>query len=344
MSLLPPDSPRLYTPVTTEGGVYSEKVADHSPGIDAISTEASSFTLQVDVPYSQRSAAVSRFLGYQYVDGSTLKRVLPIAHPFWEFSRCRRITQAQGIQIAGDGPKTPVDLGPAYPRPHFARYKTYRLNLQFETPPFAYKTDAEVTEEYQRYCYIRQEPGYQSLAIDGAMFNFDAGFLAEIGDGRNPAFTSGLNIPLSVAQVLCTWYDVPLEFVKYQERYSNIQFCIGKLNATTFLGYAPSTLLMDTPTIELRPNPCPTYISTNVSMLANITFRWHYFEPLPLGQGVSTNLGHNMAFYRGDKKWYPASLINSTTKVADGVTRLYQKVDFKYLFRKPTATLPPIVP
>lgn len=339
LPLLPPDSPSLYTPVTQEGGMYSEKVADISPGTDAMSMDASSFSLTVDVPYSQRSAAVSRFLGYQYVEGTRLRRTLPIAHPFWEFSRCRRITRAQGIQVQGDGPQEPVDLGPAYPRPHFARYKTYRLDLQFETPPFAYKTDAEITEEYERYCYVRQEPGYESLFVDGTMYNYDGGYLAALTSGRVPAFASGKNIPLSVAQVLCTWYDVPLEFVQYQNVYKNINWCIGKVNSEAFLGYPAYTLLMDTPQIELRPNPVPTWVTTEVSFLANITFRYHYFEPRPLGTGVTTNLGHNMAFYRGDRAWYPASLAKVTggALTADNTTRIYQTVDFKLMFRKPTA-------
>lgn len=336
----PPNSIKLITPVSEPGGVWSEKIGNEAPGVDAVSVDASSFTSQVEVPWSQRSVAMSRILGYQYVDGTKLKRVLPIAHPFFEFARCRRIARAQGIGPRGDGPIEPVDLGPAFLRPYYANYSKLRMDLVFETLPFAFKTDEQVTKEYERYTYVRTEPGYDSYFIEGDMFRFDADatFPTSLNDQGVRAFASGRNLPISVGQVLCTWYDVPLEFVQYQSIYKNINFGIGKINNTAIFGYPKYTLLMDTPQIELRPNPLPPDISTDVSLLANITFRFHYFEPKPLGTGVTLSLGHNMALYKKTRTWFPASLVDNATGKADKTTRLYEGWDFGKLFAKPDGT------
>lgn len=338
MEPLSPDDQLLFKPRTVDGGLFQEKIDNLSPWNGHISNENSTETLVVEFPYSQKSSALARCLGYSYVSGTKLKRVLPIAHPFWEFMRCRRVSPIMGVSPLGDGPQEPEDLGENFPRPYVTNYWKLRATLHFETPPFQFKTDASVTEEYERYTYVRTEPGYESLFVDGDTFRFDGGILADTTNGNINSFPAGRNIPLSVAQVLVTWYDVPLEFITKDDIYKNINFGIGKLNSEAIFGYPANTLLMDVPEIQLRPNPLPPFISEDLSFLANITFRFHYFEPTPLGTGVTVNLGHNMAIFRGDRKWYPCSLAVGHARVADKTTRIYRKWPYKYLFRKPDST------
>lgn len=338
----------LYNPPTVQigghNGVWSEKVDNLSPGLDAISVDSSSSTAQIEVPWSQRSAIMFRVLGYSYVQGTHLKRVLPLVHPFWEFMRCRRVARAQGVRHSGDGPQMPVDLGPSFDRPYYANYDKIRLDLVYETLPFAFKTDAEVTHEYERYCYVRTEPGYDSYFVDGDTFKYDSiGQFAGLPNGVN-AFATGRNYPVAVGQVLCTWYDVPLDYVQYQGIYKNIAFAIGKINSVAIFGYPKFTLLCDTPQIELRPNPLPPEITTDVTYLANITFRFHYFDPRPLGTGVTLSLGHNMGLYRGTRTWFPVSLgvagagASSLSFTPDNTTRVYESFDMGKMFDKPDGT------
>lgn len=353
-AFISPDSDRIILPPSA-GGIYVQRVDDISPETGAFSIRASHDEAVVDVPWSQRSGAMLRFLGYQYTNGSRLNRVNPLAHGFFEFLRCRTITNVKGVGPRNDGATAPVQVGTspptapgsAFPRPYFAEYQKCRMTLGFETVPFTFKRDNETTEEYERHTWVRPEPGFQALHIDGDQFQFDGGLVSTAAGalGSAKAFPNGRAIPLSVGRILATWYDVPLDFIQNTVgRYSNFDATLNHVNKYPFLGYPASTLLCDLPHIDLRPNPLPRFISTTPTFLADVTFTFHYFNPTPLGDGVSPisdadpldhpERGHNMAIYKGDRKWYPASL--QRNGAADNTTRVYPVADFKFLFRKAT--------
>jgi hypothetical protein len=250
------------------------------------------------------------------------------------------------LKWRGEKPTEPVDLGAAFPRPRYASYDQLEVTFQFETMPFTYKTDEETTEEYERYVYKRMEPGYESIYIEGGTgdegaFKFDNIYTSGTEPpGSKVSFHNGKTVPLQVARVLWTWYDVPLDFITNSDgKFTNFMGVsgdatkpggIGRVNDAAFGGYPAYTLLMDVPSIDIRPNPIPPDISTTAKYLANVTFVFHYMEPPQdqLGTGVSTNLGHNMAMWRFDRKWYPVSVNGA------GTERVYKTFDFKKLFRK----------
>lgn len=338
--VFPADSKKLILPYK-QGGVYQEDVGNISPWTDSSSVMSSQSELVVTIPFSQRLAFQNRVLGYSYVQDTKLKRVLPIAHPFYEYLRCRRITRIQGLAPAGRPPQTTIASGEQLIRPYFCEYQRCRMWLNFEPLPFALKTDGQITEEYERWTWVRTEPGYESLHIDGDNFKYDTGFTIDGADiSTQNAFPNGRTIPLNIARVLVTWFDVPLEFIATSAGfYTNIQAGVGTLNNAAIFGFPAYTLLMDTPQIELRPNPLPQFLTPEPSFLANVNFLFHYFDPRPLGNGVTTSLGHNMGLNRKDRKWYPVSKTQETGPnkgKGDNTTRVYPTSNYTLLFRKPT--------
>lgn len=357
----PPNSTKLFKPPddnTVAPAIYVEHVQSRAPYTDNVSMDNSVFQLVVKIPWELRSQCISRYMGYQYVEGTKLKRVLPLAHPFFEFARCRRVLNIQGIGPRGTAPREPGNLGDdipedQFPRPHYAEYDYALITLQFETMPFDFKTDSQITEESERNVFRRIEPGYDSLYIEGGTgdkgtFKFDTAY--KILDNVTPdnpspdgkvSFHNGRTVPLQVAKLVWTWYDVPWEFVTNSTgKPTNIMNCVGKVNDATFWGFPAYTLLCDVPQIDLRPNPIPPFISTNASFLANIQFTFHYFEPTNLGTyqtvpgGPALTVpqrGHNMAIWRFTRKWYPCSIDG------DGAEQVYKTYDFRKLFRKAEA-------
>lgn len=336
---LNPDSAEFYRS-RENNGVYREEPGDHSPWCDAFSSDTSVTQLVATFPFEHRSNVLSRWLGYARVDQNKLKRVLPVAHPYFEFMRCRKVLNVQGVKWTGTKPADPVDLGPAFPRPPYAEYDQLRMTFGFETLPFKLLTDAEITYEYERFVWVRTEPGFTSLFIEGGVsdqsFQFDAG----LAPNGAPSFPVGKNVFLPMPRVLMTWYDVPLEWVSFNTQvgyYNNIYAGLNRVNDDAFFGYPKNTLLMDTPHIDIRPNPLPPFISTTPQFLLNITLVFHYFQPTPLGAGVTDNPGHNGAIFRGDKgnvnslKWFPCSYGGTGTR------RLYESYDYKKLFKKAVA-------
>lgn len=363
IALIPPNSDRLILPPSQSGtggkGIYVQRVENISPETGAFSIRASHDEAVVDVPWSQRSNAMSRFLGYQYVEGTKLRRINPLAHGFYEFLRCRTITNVKGVVPRNDGARSPEQVGTdaptvptaAFPRPFYGEYLRCRMTLGFETVPFTFKSDADTIEEYERHCWVRPEIGFQALHIDGDTFAFDEGLVSTVTGSlsKAKAFPNGRSIPISVGRILITWYDVPLEFLtNVAGRYANFDKVLNHVNRYPFLGYPSGTLLCDLPHIDLRPNPLPVSVSATPSFLADVNLTLHYINPLPLGDGVAaiddadladhSSRGHNMAIWKGDRKWYPASLVQTTGAnkgKADGTTRVYPAEDFKLLFRKP---------
>lgn len=335
-ALITPPSDKFYKS-SEDNGLYREVIGPHSPWQNQFSVDQSVAYLTVETPFEQWSSACSTWLGYATVDGTHLKRVLPICHPIFEFLRCRRLLNVEGINPLGDRPQlVNGTLGPTFPHAPMVPYDIIRAIQCFETVPFKYKLDEETQEEYERYFWLRVNPTYESLYMIGGSnettnFLFDEG-ADVIGPPKKVAFPAGVNIPIPVADVVGTWYDVPLEFIDNADQigyYQNIFDGIGKLNDDDFLGFPKYSLYMEPPVINLRPNPFPPFVSDQQTFLANVEFHWKYFYPTRLGTGVAENLGHNMAIYRKDLKWYPASV------GGDGVTRLFETYDYRKLFRRP---------
>lgn len=334
-AFIPPHSNLMFTP-TEDGGIYTERVGSRSPWVDTYGMDGSVAHIPFRIPSEHRSSFFSRWMGYNYVQGAKLKRVLPIVHPYWEHLRCRKFVNVQGINFTGETPREPLDLGAGFDRPKYAPYDQIHGIAVFEAMPFHYKTDEQITEEYERNLWVRPEPGYESLYLTGGSkgpnnYLFDNSITVDGVTGK-VAFPAGRNIPLAVQAIRATWYDVPLDFLVADPGtffYDNLLNGIGKINDAEFLGFPAYTLYADPPQIVPRPNPLPIEISTEQQFLCNVEFIWHYFEPSPLGDGVATNLGHNMAPSRFDQKWYPVSI------GGDGTTRLFQTYDFRLFFRRP---------
>lgn len=332
---------KLHLPQSSQG-YYTERVGNYSPNIDSFGIDNATAQLVVDVPWEYAIPAIFHFLGYQTVLGTQLQRQPPLAHPRLEYMRCRHVVNVQGVRNLGDDPKQPDTISPAsdFPRPHYSEYDIARMTLLFEPVPFAVKADANTSNEYERWVWVRTEPGYESLYIEGGSGSTGGNYKFDnsTGGAGKPAFAAGRNIPIVMPKVLVTWFDVPLEFIAKDainkpHYFDNIYAALGRVNDDVFLGYPAHTLLMDSPTIDIRANPLPPSIGTTPTFLANITLSFHYLNPpsIDWGTGVTITKGHNMAIDRETFKWYPFSIdgTGGDTKI------LYKKSDFKKLFKKP---------
>lgn len=324
---------------TEEGGAFRESSSSVSPWSNQQSVDNSTLYLTVQTPFELWPAATLSWLGYQYVVGNQLKRVLPICHPIFNNLRCRRMLNVHGLNPRGEVPvmynaQTPITT---FPRMPIVEYDILQATLAFDNVPFKYKLDSDITEEFERYFWLRPEPAYESLFIQGGSddttnYLFDRSLGGDLGG--KVGFPSGINIPLPVMVIRGTWYDVPINFIATgadRSYYPNIFNGVGKLNNAEFMGYPKYSLYMDPPQIIPRPEPLSAFQQNVTDFLVNVEFTWHYFYPTELGTGVTENLGHNMAPFRGDKKWYPVS-INGTGAASD---RLYPTYDYRLLFRKP---------
>lgn len=350
---------RMLLPIS-KGGFYDEKTGSMAPYDESLSIETANAQLIVDVPWEFGDLAAYQFMGISYVDGTRLRRSPPLMHPFYNHLRCRQVLNSKGVGWRGEDPIQPQVLDASTPRPYYAGYDLCRLTLNFVPLPFAIKTDDQIDPatngEWTRWCWIRTDPGYESISIQGGSgeaggnYQFDRSCgVTVVGSetksviGATP-FAGGRNIPYAMPKLLITWFDVPLEYlVKDPAKpyyYDNLYAGLQCVNDKEFLGFPAQTLLMDCPTIDTRPNPIPDQISQTPKFLANITFVMHILNQQSNTVGDSSvgvgsihpQRGHNMAIYKFDFKWYPYSLDGSGA----ASKLLYKTYDYRKLFQKPT--------
>jgi hypothetical protein len=226
-------------------------------------------------------------------------------------------------------------------------YKKLRLEIDFsefvgvvfasnDQPGFASEF---YDKEYKRYTKTTFDYNLEILQMDNvSSLVFDA------GPAKEQSFPTPVGIMLPQAKLNIKWMWVPHEFICDDPKYygkamynQNIQSKLGKVNEKDFLGFKAGTLLFTA--FKTEPIIIPVSdADTNciVMKLAwNINFEFSYLntvaaESYPYAPEWAIR-GHNVFPFRGNRKFYPASIRKEKTQVPGN--HLYEATDFSTIFR-----------
>lgn len=250
-----------------------------------------------------------------------------------------------------------------------ARYKKSKITLRFEPLPYiCINDDTPSTGEFQRNCWIDQEPRADLLNVSGFQLIYAEGN-ATAGFSSAPA---GNKFPGEIAQVVVKsdirfkWHQVPELWLMKNGTFfpSRILYRIGTLNNATFFGYPKGTLLLQG--VKLVRSPWTLFQSkaqpgdaVESRWQYDVEFAMSYFNPskgftnVPTDPfRIVTNLGHNCCPWRGGLlaagvptsdanagQWFIASYDGQVPRAFDaannnkeGANCMFSYTDFAKLF------------
>ena len=314
--------------------------------------------------------AVASILGYSVgiVNGPTriLYRVAPVCHPRVRnlYASSVRITP-YAFAKAGDimGARDQKEVSPVkrHGRQLFSldkesynivsytsSYKTLRVEIDFsEFVGVTFASNGQpnfdpdfMDLEYKRYTQIVFDHGLEILQMDNA-----ANLVFDSGPATNQAFPTPIGIMLPQGKLYIKWMWVPSEFItdtldsNRKSLYNKtIQNCLGKVNKYRFLSFREGTLLFN----SLKTEPVVIPVAYADMNLVTMKLAWNIemdflcldtvaAEHYPVGPETSWRIyGHNVFPYRGDGKFYPASIRKDN--VPGPGKALYEAEDFGKMF------------
>lgn len=317
-------------------------------GEDVFGLDSASLTKRVLIE-SQRQLAAYRFvMGDQWVDFGTpyaLHRALPLPHPRWGFN-----VRATGCTFQEFNPQAnPGNPGnapwwtganPALPVNRLTRYTHCWMTVHFDLAPYEFFEDADVSAEWQRYT-VRYEVEHALQVMNRP----EGGLVYAEGPTNDPkgqrvASAEGqpLYMPHDVARL--GWYRVPAEYVADANFFlTRIRNCVGKCNSDWFpkvsgganAGFAPHTLLMDSPKVDRRVSPLPS-ADGSLHVYFDIVLNMKVFDP-PASVGSPIARGHQLVPWKsggsgGGPGWYTATWGGGT-----GDPLVVKETDFNDVFK-----------
>jgi len=192
--------------------------------------------------------------------------------------------------------------------------------------------------EYKRYTQVTFDYNVEVLQMDNA-----ASLVFDAGPAKEEAFPTPVGIMLPQAKLNVKWMWVPHEFIcddplRYGKAIYNftIQSRLGHVNKYDFMGFDAGTLLFTAWKTEPIVIPVSDADTNSVVMkLAwNINFEFSYLdveaeEDYPQAKPWALR-GHNVFPFRGDRKFYPASIREERTRIPGSF--LYPAADFSKIF------------
>lgn len=350
-----------------DGGAFTredwkERIAAFMPGGgDVFSNEQSEAVIEGDIPWDVRYSFIRAVLGYSTTVGHQLVRFLPLFHPWYDF------LTAQSVSIVPYQPDTTSadDLKQAawYPDIAFdqAGYKKARATIRFKQNPWEILDDDQIDvyygtslKEWERYCYdVHRDGSLEIISQTGRPMKFAEGVAKE----------RGAYLPTEIGTIAYKdviefkWMYVPKEYVCGVSYPNNLAFlkidpCVGRLNATEFLGYPRGTLLLNPPRIERFE--WPLRVDEDSAYGYHITFPFQHFDP-PSGVYPQVYYGHNLLPWGGRNeknqqsdenlygylfgKWFYAT--NDGRTDTSNSKPLLEYAEFKNMFMHADATSPP---
>jgi hypothetical protein len=198
-------------------------------------------------------------------------------------------------------------------------------------------------KEWKRYTKITLDYNLEVLQMDNA-----ANLVFDAGPPKNQAFPTPVGVMLPQGRLNVKWMWVPHEFVQEWEDdistkaviNSSILLRLGKVNKDRFLGFTEGRLLFVSWKTEPVVVPVADADSNSVIMkLAwNLDFDFLYlltsaeetYPGLPLTEHWRF-FGHNVFPWRGNGKFYPASIRRSDDNIPGRA--LYDATFFEPIFR-----------
>lgn len=275
----------------------------------------------VMIQWEDLDTALQELLGFSYrqqevrlnADGTTtllppvLRRNLPWQHPRWNNLWCTRIAKFRGVKVVGKDSRVIVPRVGLSTAGLSSTYKFAILYLNFSRPRYVIMSDEDATHgEWQRYTDRNWSMSTQILQREANLFKYDEGIPA------GKTIPASLGIPLGKGELQRTWHQVPQAclFTPEPDGFpTNLIKNLSTVNDAQFFGSPAGTLLYMGPTVKPRPLQMPAalmFISDlTLQQQYDVTFRFLFFDPAPLGAGVTIR-GHNLVPWF-DGKWYPAS-------------------------------------
>lgn len=321
----------------SQGGDWTERVSNLSPGHAALSNKDARVPELIRVPWAKRYAAALTILGYSFVEGSKLRRKPPVRHPYWEW------LHATACDIRGLKFIRMVETN-LEDQPYYADYELAEIQITYEPLRYNVKTDEEMEAglapgtaiaEYKRYLYQEPKLGLELLHLKQGSLVFVEGE-PSLGDNTKVP-TQEVILRTPKMGITFWWYQVPEAWITTPTSpFKNIQACMGKVNNAEFLGYPKWTLLFESPVMEKYVASIRTGFSTEPEFYYDIAFPMIFYDPVK-GVTASPYRGHNILPYRVDGKFYLAqrTKINST-EPSDPAKYLYDDIDFPRMFQKVT--------
>lgn len=303
---------------------WQERVALWKPGgEDVFSVESSQATLTGIIPWDVRASFVRSVLPYAYVNGFSLVREPALVHPWYDFLTAYSVTLkpfGPTTKDFFDGAGKVIKFPAGNPELQFdtTMYQKCEATISFKQQPYIYFEDDLIDNknysEADRYTWdVSREGTLDTLSMEGITMKFAEG----------PAGIAGTTLPgiqsLKKFQetISLKWMFVPAEYIfgtpvgAQSLNPAQINRCIGKVNADTFLGYPPGTLLFQPPTYERFSWPDRSSGGPGSSLYGfHITFSFAHFDPTK-GVPASPYRGFNLFPSRNTDatfgKWYYAT-------------------------------------
>lgn len=341
---------------------WKERIAAFMPGGgDVFSLDSSEAVLEGDIPWSVRYSFIKSVLGYTSVLGNQLVRFLPVHHAWYDYLTAQSVslvpyqvdtTSAEHLKQAAWFPEVAFDQ---------AGYNWCRATIRFKQQPYEILDDDEIEtyydgslKEWERYCYdVHREGSLEIISQVGRQMKFAEGVAKDVG----------AYLPTEIGTIAYKdvieykWMWVPKEYVCGVANPENLAFlkidpCIGKLNATEFLGYPRGTLLLNPPRIERFEWPLRTI--TDSAFGYHIVFPFQHFDP-PSGVSPQVYFGHNLLPWGGRNndnqqsdpnvygnkfgKWFYAT--NDGNLSGSNAVPLLEYAEFRNMFQHADANSPP---
>lgn len=310
---------------------WLERVENYSPWNDVFSCEQQETELVIDVPFENRYLFMIYAIGYNRVVDDNLKRINPIAHPYWNWMRCSRIAY-KGVRFIGHR----ASLGNSI---RTADYTLARFSLGFANYPWSFYEDSQINssigEEIYRNTYYEFQPTTQFLTAEGGanvlvkpyVSNaFAPGSLSATGT----TFKAPFGTPCSQILYKLHWKWVPFDYIFKDFIPVNLYECMEKVNFDPFIvgdSMPQGTVRFGQP--EIRTYCSPIRTTQFPEILCDITINLTYFNPLRKFIGPSETKtdpgqlqvsgtapavrGHNLVPRREDGLWEPATRLRLST-------------------------------
>lgn len=345
---------------------WKERIAAWAPaGPDVFSLDQSEAVLEGDIPWDVRYSFILAVLGYSTTAGNQLVRHIPLFHPWYPYLVAQSVSLApyavdnSGTEGSFSGLKRLAeDINRQF---DYTGWQYCRATIRFKQQPYEILDDSEIDNyyggslaEYQRYCYdVDREGSLEVISQTGRLLKFAEGAPKAV----NAEFPSEIGTLAYKDVINYKWMYVPKEYVCGVANPDNLAFlkidpCVGKLNATEFLGYPRGTLLLNPPKVERFLWPLRTTDESASAFGYHITFPFQHFDP-PSGVSPQVYYGHNNLPWGGRidaatsatctgsgvGKFYYATTDGTTS--GSCATPLLEYAEFKNMFQHADATSPP---
>jgi len=291
---------------------WREFTQDFSPGTLRFSPEQSRSTLVVDIPDRRVYDGIRQILGYHYVEGTQIRRVLPMQHPRWYGLFADEIQSAQWVRAEGN--EAAPAGGTSFKASKIGVYRYLRCNVAFRSFNYDILDDTTATNETLRYLSRDQEPSEDAILQQAGNLTFAEG--TGVGDeptAGSTQFPQTIGLIQNKSMLTYTWHRVPEEFVTDDTGIlPKFQHMIGRVNENTFLGNDPGTLLFRPPRIRRYEQSIINRKDFRQDFLLDITLNLQYFNPEP-GVDPPFQRGHNMVPWWKTQRYYYATVDGTTT-------------------------------